>query len=189
MFCELGYSCFNCRMAPCSKRKNFRLDANQAYHFTIRDPIVINLANVLFIAPNYVKQKIIIAVLQKRVIRIMNFLNFNDHTSLYFCNMKLLPVEYVFNLNIAIYMYKTLNVQNYDIHLLGRLRTHDDVHDHNTRDRFNFITPRFNRVSFKSSICYAGVQIWNSLPDNVKNSTSIKHFRKHIKDMLLSQLE
>ena len=168
-------------------RDCFPLNILRFLYFAMIYPYIQYAIEVWYGAPNYVKQKIV--VLQKRAIRIMNFLNFNDHTSLYFCNMKLLPVEYVYNLNIATYMYKTLNVQNYDIHLLGRLITHNDVHDHNTRDRFSFVTPRFNRVSFKSSICYAGVQIWNSLPDNVKNITSIKPFRRHIKDMLFSQLE
>ena len=113
-----------------------------------------------------------IAILQKRAVRCIHLLNYNDHTVTYFKNMKLLPVSKLFIYNIAIYMFKTLNIDNFDTCLLSSLFTFEDLHVYPTRNRLNYVLPRTKRVRTESSIKVAGVKIWNDVPAVIRSASS-----------------
>ena len=54
-----------------------------------------------------------------------------------------------------------------------------DRHNLNTRaaDKTNVILPKPNLECFKNSLMYSGGVIWNLLPINLQNSTSISSFK------------
>ena len=44
----------------------------------------------------------------------------------------------------------------------------------------NFVTPRPNLSIFKESLSYSGPVIWNSIPLEIKNSSSLKCFAENV---------
>lgn len=59
------------------------------------------------------------------------------------------------------------------------------MHHHNTRNVHNhFLIPQHRTNYMHRSFSVVGVQMWNSLPNNVKNLTHYK-FSKYFKDYLL----
>ena len=62
-----------------------------------------------------------------------------------------------------------------------------EVHSHNTRNRNNLITQRFNRSRTQSTWLYRGVQMWNSLPDEVRTLSSKGAFKGSVKRILLEK--
>lgn len=137
-------------------------------------------------APEYIKGEI--RVLQKRSVRVMNFLSYNDHTNVYFHGMKLLPVDCIYSLSVASYVYRTINAENFDNVLKAKLRTHQDQHSYPTRSRQDYLTPRFNRVKSDSHIHYAGVKLWNEIPNNIKTCPSVLSFKRNLKNHFLESL-
>ena len=59
------------------------------------------------------------------------------------------------------------------------------THSYNlrTRNRVSYIVPRL--ISSEKSIQVHGEKEWNDLPEGIKNSTSLKQFKKVMKGMLL----
>ena len=65
-------------------------------------------------------------VLQKKAIRIINNVNFSDHRTSYFVNKKVLHLQYIFELNVATYIYKTTSIHLSKDGLLYALHTVED---------------------------------------------------------------
>ena len=127
-----------------------------------------------------------ISVLQKKSIRAINNLPYNDHTNDYFLNMNLLKLKDLFNHKIALIMFKTLNFsENPD--LLEALTKFSDVHTHFTRNLSTFRVPKFNKKQSKFCIENQGVTVWNSLPLDLKNIKSLNKFKKQLKLYYLSK--
>ena len=59
------------------------------------------------------------------------------------------------------------------------------THSYNlrTRNRVSYIVPRL--ISSEKSIQVCGEKEWNDLPESIKNSTSLKKFKKVMKVTLL----
>ena len=137
-------------------------------------------------APAYVRNQIV--VLQKKIVRVMNSLEYVAHTLPYILNMELLPVEYVYQYRVSQYLFKTLNIPNFDRYLSVKLVTLLDQHDHNTRGTDRFVVPVFRRVKSDSHIHCVSVKLWNSLPCNVKNKNSLCSFKREVRVHLLTLL-
>ena len=112
--------------------------------------------------------------LQKRAIRAINCLPYNDHTHEYFKTMNILKLEDLHKLKICTYMFKNRNAQ-----------THADIHSHNTRNRNDLIIPRYNRARSQTSWMFRGISEWNSLPEETKNIRFINAFKNSIKRSVL----
>ena len=64
-------------------------------------------------------------------------------------------------------------------------KTNSENHSCNTRFATNFNIPN-NKLEFgKKSFSYQGVKIWNNIPKDIKNSSSIKHFKDTYKKVLV----
>jgi hypothetical protein len=74
----------------------------------------------------------------------------------------------------AIMMFKIMNNQT-PSYLLNNLILSSDVHTHILRSSsdFQLYTPRPNAEQFRKSFVY----IWNGLPDYIKSSTFVNHFK------------
>lgn len=137
-------------------------------------------------APNYVKNQI--EILQKKIIRVIQCLDRNEHTLPHFVALKLFPLEYIFKYRVGFYMFKTLNFDQFDPDLKSRLCTSHDRHNLYTRNRNKFIIPTFNRVKADSHIHVICVKIYNSLPEYVTAKTSLSSFKYSYKCCLFSSI-
>ncbi len=53
---------------------------------------------------------------------------------------------------------------------------------YNLRDSNILCQPKFNKITYgKKTFSYYGTHIWNSLPNNIKESTSIDNFKTMLK--------
>ena len=112
--------------------------------------------------------------LQKKAIRAINSLPYNDHTHDHFKSLGILKLEDLFRLKLSTCMFKN--------RITG---TQGDIHSHNTRGRNELILPRYNKARSQSSWMYQGIRLWNSLPQDVKNVRSVGAFKNGLKRAIL----
>ena len=113
-------------------------------------------------------------VLQKRVIRIVNNKSFLHHTNDLFLNSSILKLEDIHKFNLAAYMFKSDNFENYT-----------SSHTYSTRSS-NLLNPHYQRLSVtQHSLSYSGPSLWNTLPSTVKSSCSLLSFKSKLKHHLI----
>lgn len=149
-------------------------------YFTLVHPYLSYAIEAWHSAYNNVTKKIF--VLQKKAIRAVNNLEYNSHTNDFFKSMNILKLEDQYKLQVAIYMYKTVNNDDFDDDLKNSIILHSEVHNHNTRNSNIFIINKFNKNKSKFSIQYNGPKIWNSLPLELSNKTSISSFKGNLQN-------
>ena len=124
--------------------------------------------------------------LQKKAIRIISKSGYLDHTAPLFKSLSLLPVHKVYDLNCSLFIYKCLNC-NYVPLLRINIQRNSQYHDYNTRGRNLFrITERVRLDMCRKSFLNYGINIWNSLIEDIKNSTTIHSLKTALKVHLLS---
>ena len=118
-------------------------------------------------------------LLQKKVIRIITNSGFDDHTNPLFFSSGILKFYDLVKLEIGCFMYK--NITN---NVFNRL-----LHDYNTRNRNNLVTPQHDLTLFQKSLKFQGPKIWNTLNDNIKNTRTLFNFKKQYKLNLLNNYQ
>ena len=116
-------------------------------------------------------------VLHKKIIRIITNSVFNEHTPPLFKSLNILNLVDLSKINIASYMFKTINTSvNYT----------QPAHNYQTRNKNLLSIPPHKITLFKHSLMYSGPNIWNTLPMHIKQSTGLSSFRNKYKKHLLS---
>ena len=118
-------------------------------------------------------------LLQKRAVRIINGAGFLDHTDPLFYAKNILKIRDLYKLNVGLYMYERWDAGNYERN-----------HSYNTRNR-NDLLPRQTRltVTHDNSLSCIGPNIWNNIPDNIRNATSLSSFKYQHKTHLVSSYD
>ena len=96
-------------------------------------------------ASNYLTDRV--QVLQKKAVRAIKDLPFNAHTHNYFRDMRLLKLCDMYTLNLMADMYRRVGCGEVPIDATPV------AHEHETRNREQYINPRFNRTSTQSLFC------------------------------------
>ena len=82
-------------------------------------------------------------------------------------------------------MYRTLNDNSHDANLKIKLTSLQDVHSYRTRNNQNLVIPRFRKETTKRCIYFQGVDMWNSIPTVIRDTTTYGSFKAKMKSMLL----
>ena len=118
----------------------------------------------------------ILVKLQKRAIRIISNESFDSHTNNLFISNKILKVQDIHKLQLAIYMFKMDSRNNFE-----------RVHIYDTRNR-SALLPSFARLTLtQNSLSVSAVNFWNELPNDIKESRSLPMFKNGVKKFLLSK--
>mgnify|MGYP001950330936 CR=1 FL=1 len=125
-----------------------------------------------------------ILVLQKKAIRAINNLDYNDHTIDYFRENRILKLEDQYRVQISNYIYKILN-SDIDNEISTKIKSNIKTHSHDTRCEEMLIVSQICKSRTKNCIFHNGIKIWNSLPYSVKNSNSFFKLKKLIKTHFL----
>ena len=149
-------------------------------YYTFIHSYIVYVIICWYAAPKYLVDKIV--KLQKKSIRHVFNLPCNSHTDNLFQISKVLTVDAIYNVNVLLYMFKTINA-NYDDSLLEMLRTNYDIHSINTRSRNNFHLPRYLKCASQKSVLYKAIQLWNELPDQTKEVNSLFAFKRIISNL------
>ena len=88
-------------------------------------------------------------------------------------------------LQSAKFIYQEMYIYSH-VHFRQMLQTNSDQHSHYTRANMNLFILNAKANNRKQTIVYHGINIWNSLPSDIKSSRSIDRFSKLYKDYLLA---
>ncbi len=116
--------------------------------------------------------------IQERVLRFM----FNDKTSTYSSlleknNYRTLHIRHI--KEIASDVFKSLN--NLNPTFMNKMFQMKDI-TYDLRDSNILCQLKFNKITYgKKTFSYSGTHIWNSLPNNIKESTSLDNFKTMLK--------
>ena len=127
-----------------------------------------------------------ILLLQKRAVRICTKSAYLAHTDPLFHRLKIFKVHDINTQQIAIFMFKFNN----DIlpPVFSNLFLYNNrVHSYPTRacNNIHLINPKL--LMAQKSLRHHGPDIWNTLPDPLKQITSLTSFKRNIKQILLNR--
>ena len=114
--------------------------------------------------------------LQKKSIRAIRNLGYNEHTSSHFQILGSLKLDDLYKLRLLTFMYINKNL----------FATNSDIHPHLTRHRNDMLLPHFRRARSQSSWMYQGATLWNNLPANLKALNTVGIFKSNIKLLALN---
>ena len=114
----------------------------------------------------------VVQVLSEKAISAVFNLNNNAHTNEYFKKKFILKCNETDNVNLCCYLYIMLKSRNKNC-FAQYLRTHSELHNHNTRNNNSLITVRINLYVSQNASVFQSIKSWNSLSSPIKNSSNI----------------
>ena len=121
---------------------------------------------------------------QKKIIQNL-FSKHQMSNSCLFQEFKILKVVDVYKLYCSIHMYKIL-VTNSNPHLQNSIDVQYPAHSYDTRNANRILTP-FPRVdAMRYNFNYQFINIWNTIPISIRESASLKIFKRRYSEYLLS---
>ena len=130
-----------------------------------------------------------IFVLQKRVLRLIYFVDRKEHAIPLFVNAKILPITFLYNEAVCKLMLDVHN--NSAPSNITKLFTRtSNIHTYNTRSSTSqFFSVKYSRLKMQKKVfSRVGFKVWNEMPNEYKN-LSKKSFKKETKRALLNILE
>ena len=124
--------------------------------------------------------------LQKRAVRIILFQSYRAHSKPLFVKLNLPNVYDLCLAQILIYAYKSVN--NLLPSTCTSYFTHaKDTHQHATRGHeFNLYVINAKKSCRVNSLSFRGPKYWNSLPNNIRLSSSLNVFKTLLREYLIS---
>lgn len=126
-----------------------------------------------------------IILLHKKIIRIVTGSPYLSHTEPLMKEFNLLNLISINKLTRTTFMYRCLNNQ-INVHFGSYFCYNRDVHQRDTRSNDDLYTPSFRLDVRRFSIRVAGPDLWNSIPQNIKESQSLQIFKRQFKEFLLN---
>ena len=113
---------------------------------------------------------------QRKCIRTIYNTSFLAHTDPIFADLKILKFKDIYRLNLGVFVFKN------KISFM-ELLSH---HEYNTRSN-NSLNPSTQRLTLtqRQSVKYQASLTWNQIPTSIKNSNSLRQFRKKFKDHII----
>jgi hypothetical protein len=126
-----------------------------------------------------------IVKLQKWAIRTMSRSHFRSHTGPIFSTYNILKATDMFKLELGVFMFK-YNSNNLPGAFNNFFIKRSEIHNYPTRHANDFNLTNNKKCFSDHGIRTAGPIFWNSLNKSLKSALSIKHFRKMLKENLIS---
>ena len=127
-----------------------------------------------------------IFLLQKRVVRIISNASYRAHTTPLFSKLKILDIFKLNSFYVATFMF-SYHHRLLPPSFLNLFVTNNLVHSYNTRRGTDF-RPHFCRSNAKFfSVLFQGSNIWNSLPNDIKQSETLFCFKRRLHKFLFNR--
>ena len=105
-----------------------------------------------------------------------------------FAKNNFLNITDMYTLELGVFMYK-FYINDLPVAFNDYFKNRSDIHDYPTR-QINNLTLSLNRKSFSDhAIRTSGPHLWNSLPEKLKDSKTVKQFRNQLKETLIKTYE
>ena len=113
--------------------------------------------------------------IQKRAVRIVNKKPYLYHSNPLFLSSNFLKIDEIYKFKVSCNLFLNSDHSNFE-------RTHN----FNTRNR-NLLLPNFQRLTTtQRSLTFAAPNIWNQLPDSLKDSPSFPIFKRNLKKYFIA---
>ena len=112
---------------------------------------------------------------QKRIIRLIAGVGWNEHTSPLFSSFKLLKLSDLYKFSVATYVFK--NLENFNSRNNFTTRSSTEL----------TLISDFHRLSqTQQAMSFQGPKIWNEIPPFIRNSSSLPIFKNRLKEYYLN---
>ena len=108
-----------------------------------------------------------------------------DHISSTIKDLGWLSVQDMLAYRDAQMVYKIIN-GSVPLYLKNFVKRRSDVHNRSTRNSHNLDIPKCRTSFAQRSFGYRAIKLWNSLPNNVRESTSLNTFKQSLKTWLFN---
>ena len=125
-----------------------------------------------------------ILLLQKRALRVITNSSYLSNSGPLFDQLKTLKVNDIHTFQTAIFMYKYTYNQLPSM-FLNLFTPNSNIHSYPTRRSSDYHLENPKIVLSQKSLKHHGPDVWNSLPDNLKQCKSVYSFKTHLKKYLL----
>ena len=121
-------------------------------------------------------------VAQKRVIRTIMYRSKYAHTLLDFISLKILKIKEINIYFSSLFVYKSIHSLSYPIAYF----TFANQHNYNLRNTYNLRPPFSRSLQGQTSPSIYTCNIWNELPQQIREATTLFSFRSSVKRYLLN---
>ena len=119
--------------------------------------------------------------LENRAARIISFSNYDASLNELFQALNWRKLEQLRKVDLSILMYKTLNHETPE-YLSSKFINRTDVTPYHLRNTVNKLALPLPRTEHcKKSFSYGGAALWNSLPDDLRQASSLTSFKSKIR--------
>ena len=118
-------------------------------------------------------------ILQKKIVRIMTFAPYLEHSAPIFSSLELLPIEKVFINRVAIVMYK-ISCDMLPETMAKLYSKNKDHHTHDTRGKNLLRIPAGTK-----NFTYNSARIWNAISSQIDINVNLGKFKVNLKKYLL----
>ena len=116
--------------------------------------------------------------IQKKIIRLMMFKSYSEHSEPLFNEAKILNIEKINDFLISLFMFRYHYLDNLPKYFTNYYVTNNKIYEHNARNASK-LHKSYSRTNFvKHSLHNKGVNIWNELNTDLKNLKSYCTFKK-----------
>ena len=122
-----------------------------------------------------------LTLLQKRIIRIITFSGFLDHTAPLFSYLKILHFENLYKYHVLVNTYKAINSPVFPNCVREILDFYRNIHTHQTRTINNLKIPFRKKKICTFGLKYNGPRLWNDLHKSIRESSSLSTFKFKLK--------
>ena len=127
-----------------------------------------------------------LVLIQKKLVRIITCSPYRAHTEpLMYANKILSPTDINTYLT-GTFMYQCIHKDAPEL-FLNFFSTNSDYHDHDTRHSEDLHVPYGRLDVRKFSIIIHGANVWNSLPNQIKNAQSVHIFKQQFRNYLIEK--
>jgi len=116
--------------------------------------------------------------IQKKVIRLITGLKRLESCRQKFKENRVLTVTSMYILEVLCFTKK------YN----GNLKKNCDIHEHNTRSKYDIHIQPHNTSLIQKSVLHMGARLYKKLPTRIKNLDKYNQFRKEVKSILLHNM-
>jgi len=120
---------------------------------------------------------------QKRIIRIITYRSYNDHTGPIFKELELLKLPDIMLIQTGLFVFKSVKGLTPSINSFQRI-THS-IHTRGVHETLRL--PQCRTSHAQKRLAYRGSKIWNSLDYVLRQSPTVYHFKRAMKQELTKE--
>ena len=159
----------------------------KSLYFTLVHPTL--LYGIEVYANTYTSHLKRLMTLNNYLIRIILKANIRCPIKLLYSQMNTLPLTILHNFQILVFMHRFVHYSNQLPEIFTNYFDFNKcVHNYNTRNADCLHLMSVTSVKGSRSIKFKGVQLWNSLPENIRNIKSTGQFKATLKKYYLDNL-